>query len=501
MTKLIPGVLKLFSSVKYGKNKRNIPIILFKPYNGLLPNYFVHTKEKSQKNLYVLISHHSENEGKYPRGILQRIIGPIGDYKAEMNYILAIYECSIYNEGFKPWQSIIKKNNHIRNKISNDLQNIDELQNVKCDYKVMSIDPRGCKDIDDAFHFIKKKDTFEIGIHIADLAFYIDNSLESIVKKRCYTIYNEMGVENPMLPEIYSENICSLVKDQNRRAKSLIFTYDLKGNIISRKLKNSIIKNIRNFTYEKVDHLIETGIGKNLAEINCLLCIKFYQRLVKETLDSHRFIEYIMVLTNKTIGEIIIEKYGKACIIRTHDEPIENIDGFNKLDKADQRYIKMRNFKKAIYEIDKDKYHYALGIKNYVHFTSPIRRYNDIIIHKIVDGIINKSNQDLELIEDDINMINNIEKRIRKADRMRDKCKLIYQLEKEHLEEEIILDGLVIKIKEKYLLIYFSKYDIEERLPYDKAEEEIKLYDNIKCRLIPFFGNQKFHNKIKIEII
>jgi len=250
MTKLIPGVLKLFSSVKYGKNKRNIPILLFISHKG--ERYFVHTKERSSVNLYVLISHHNHIEGKYPRGILERIIGPVGDYKAEMNYILAIHECSIYNEGFKLWQVIIKKSNHLRNKIIKDTAYIEELQEKTCDYRVMSIDPRGCVDIDDAFHFEKKGDTYEIGIHIADVVFYIDDTIEEIVKKRCYTIYNEQGIEkSQMLPDIYSENICSLVRGRNRRAKSLIFTFDSKGKVISRHLQNSIVKNVRNFTYGK----------------------------------------------------------------------------------------------------------------------------------------------------------------------------------------------------------------------------------------------------------
>jgi exoribonuclease R len=206
-----------------------------------------------------------------------------------------------------------------------------------------------------------------------------------------------------------------------------------------------------------------------------------------------------MVMTNRSIGEIIIEKYGENCIIRTHDVPIENEEALGGLDEKTQIYIRMRNFKKAIYEIAKDKYHYALGIKNYVHFTSPIRRYNDVIIHKIVNRLIVKEANPVELCEDDVNRINDIERRIRKADRMRDKCRLIHQLEKDHLEEELILKGIVIKMKEKYLLIYFPKYDIEERLPYDKDSMKVELYDEIECRLIPFFKNQKFHNKIKIE--
>ena len=98
--------------------------------------------------------------------------------------------------------------------------------------------------------------------------------------------------------------------------------------------------------------------------------------------------------------------------------------------------------------------------------------------------------------------MNNIEKQIRKADRMRKKINLIYQLEKEHLESEIILNGIIIKIKEKYLVIYFEKYEIEERLPYKKEDsEKYNLYDCIKCRLIPFFKNESFHNKIKIELL
>jgi ribonuclease R len=503
MTKLIPGILKLFSSVKYGKNKRNVPIILFKPFNANLSSYFIHTREKSKKNLYVLISHHNHIEGKYPRGILECIIGPVGDYKSEIEYILCVNECSMYNPNFKLWLKVIKKHKNLKKKIANDLDYIKKLQDNKCLYNVMSIDPGGCKDIDDAFHFSKDGNIYEIGVHIADVSYYIDEFMENLIKNRCYTIYNIpfCGMNNNMIPDIYSEYICSLIKNENRRAISVIFKFDLDGNIISTILRNSIVKNIKNFTYKKVDHLLNEHIGKNIAEINCIQCINFFQKYIGEKLDSHTFIEKLMIMTNKTIGDIIIDKYQQPCIIRVHDEPIIDLNKLKKLDENIQDYVRIRNFKKAKYELGKDKYHYALGIKNYAHFTSPIRRYNDIIIHKIINNCINRTNKQITISQDDIERMNIIEKNIRKCDRMRRKCELIYQLEKEHLEDEIILDGVVIEITDNYLLVYFNKYKIEERLPYDNSKEmSINLYDEIKCRLIPFFKNEKFYNKIKIDI-
>lgn len=502
MSDLIPGVLKLFSSVKYGKNKRNIPIILFKSHytNKNLTKYFIHTREKSKKNLYVFISHHNHITGKYPRGILEQIIGPIGDYKTEIEYILCIHQCSIFNPNFRLWDKLIKKYK-LTNKINKDIEYIKNLQKNECNYKVMSIDPRGCKDIDDAFHFKRYNDGYELGIHIADPSYFINDNMENIIKKRCYTIYDiPNGGNNNMLPDIYSENICSLVRGENRRAKSIIFKFDLQGNIIEKQLENSIVRNIRNFTYSKVDHLINSGKGINIVEINCIQCINFFSEYINEELNSHKFIEKLMIMANKEIGNIIINKYNKQCVIRTHSKPILAIEKFSELTEKTQDYIKLRNFKKAIYEIGKDKLHYALGIKNYVHFTSPIRRYNDIIIHKILNSIIDE--KEYVINNEDIIRMNDIEKQIRKADRMRKKINLIFQLEKEHLESEIILNGTIIKIKEKYLVIYFEKYDIEERLPYKNEDsEKYKLYNCIKCRLIPFFKNESFHNKIKIELL
>ena len=263
MSELIPGVLKLFSSVKYGKNKRNIPIILFKPHNYNLTNYFIHTREKSKKNLYVLISHHNHINGKYPRGILEKIIGHVGDYITEIEYILCIHQCSIFNPNFRLWNILIRKNK-LTNKINKDIKYIHNLQNESYHYKVISIDPRGCKDIDDAFHFKKHKNGYELGIHIADPSYFINKEIENIIKKRCYTIYDiPSGGNNNMLPDVYSENICSLIRGENRRAKSIIFKFDLDGNITEKILQNSIVKNISNFTYGKVDHLIKNGTGIN----------------------------------------------------------------------------------------------------------------------------------------------------------------------------------------------------------------------------------------------
>ena len=246
----IVGILKLSSRVKYGFNKRGIPIYIFKPYHNKYPNFLVCSKSRSKRDLFCTIQYNKYDEIKEKHlGKLDEIIGQVNDYYYQIKYLLTQYYLNY------PRNKKIIKEYNLQEKIDLDLDKNIQLQNEQVDYEVVSIDPYGCKDIDDTFHFTKKNNSYEIGIHIADVLFYFNEKMNNIVKNRFFTIYYDNG-KNNMLPDIYSENLISLMENQNRYAISVIYTYN-KNKLVKTEVRRSIVKNKKQFTYNEVDDIFK----------------------------------------------------------------------------------------------------------------------------------------------------------------------------------------------------------------------------------------------------
>lgn len=518
----IVGILKLSSRVKYGFNKRGVPIYIFKPYHNKYPNFLVCSKNRSKKDLFCTIQYNKYDKIKEKHfGKLDEIIGEVNNYYYQIKYLL-----SQYNLDYPRNKKIIKKNNLLE-KIELDLDKNIQLQNENIDYEVVSIDPNGCKDVDDAFHFIRKNDSYEIGIHIADVLFYFNEKLNKIVKNRFFTIYYDNG-KNNMLPDIYSENLISLIENQNRYAISVIYTYN-KNELIKTEVRRSIVKNKKQFTYNEVDELFMKNRYKNRTERIIIELKKFMENeLTYENLNSHNLIEYFMIKTNEYIGNLLFDNFGKKVLMRKH-EKIENQQFYNKNSEL-KKFLKLKMMKKAIYTFaDTDKnnnYHFGLNLKNYVHFTSPIRRYSDIIIHsyiyKYLNIDINWNNNIDDVILDEMN---EREKLINKCERKLNRLKLIKELEIINQTEKILTHGYITEINDRYIYIYIPKYKLEEKLRLipqkfkqlykyiinddnsitifkdNNLNNNYKLYEKINIEIIPFLNEQLFQNKIKISII
>ena len=519
----IVGILKLSSRVKYGFNKRGIPIYIFKPYHNKYPNFLVCSKSRSKKDLFCTIQYNKYDKIKEKHfGKLDEIIGEVNNYQCQIKYLLTQYHLN-----YPKYKKIMKKSN-ILGKIEFDLDKNNELQNKPFDYDVLSIDPYGCKDVDDAFHFIKRNNFFyEIGIHIADVLFYFNEELNKIVKNRFFTIYYDEG-KNNMLPDVYSENLISLIQNQNRYAISVIYTYQ-KNILIKTEVKRCIIKNKKQFTYDEVDKLFMKNRYKNRMERMVIELKKFMeQELSYKNLNSHNLIEYFMIKTNEYIGNLLFDNFGKKVLMRKHQK-IEDKPFYNK-DIELNKFLKLKMMKKAIYSFaDSNKnnnFHFGLNLKNYVHFTSPIRRYSDIIIHSLIYKYLN-INIDWNNIINDIILdeMNDREKLINKCERKLNRLKLIKELEIINLNKKILTHGFITEINDRYIYIYIPKYKLEEKIKIipqkfkqlykyiinddnsltiykdDKLNNKYNLYEKVNIEIIPFLNEELFQNKIKISII
>jgi ribonuclease R len=312
---------------------------------------------------------------------------------------------------------------------------------------IFTVDPEDARDFDDAVSLKKTSDdAFELGVHIADVSHYVRSGspLDTEAYKRGTSVYLTNGVI-PMLPHKLSNEICSLNPGVDRLTYSVVMYVTSTGKIVHYKFAKSIIRSKRRFTYEEVQRIIETGNGdfaSTIHEMNSLAhtLTKLRNRagsidfdlpeakfvfdelgrpveiIKKSRLDSHRLIEEFMLLANKTVATHI-GRHGvkaKPFLYRVHDVPDPdrirelavfvshfgynlNYDGtvgqkqLQRLLEAVQgkpeeyliNDIMLRSMAKAIYS-EKNIGHYGLAFKYYTQFTSPIRRYPDLVVHRLL---------------------------------------------------------------------------------------------------------------------
>ena len=332
------------------------------------------------------------------------------------------------------------------------------------DVLTFTIDPKDAKDFDDALSFRKLENgNFEIGIHIADVSHYLEKEtiLDDEAYERATSVYLVDRVV-PMLPEVLSNNACSLRPNEEKYTFSAIFELDDKAVLRNQWFGRTVINSNERFAYEEAQHIIETRGGfipkevsirdkeykvtdevveatlimDKLAKImrdkrmdqGALSFDKVEVRFnldensepigvyFKESKDANKLIEEFMLLANRKVAEFIGKKKPKKTFIyRIHDDPdpdkLMALNGIvskfgHKLDFKDKKSISsslnqllqdvkgkkeqnmvdtltIRSMSKAIYTVDNIG-HYGLAFDYYTHFTSPIRRYPDVMVHRLL---------------------------------------------------------------------------------------------------------------------
>jgi ribonuclease R len=319
----------------------------------------------------------------------------------------------------------------------------------------VTIDGATAKDFDDAISFVDEGNRIRFWVHIADVSHYVrqDTILDEEAYKRATSVYLSNRVV-PMLPPVLSENLCSLVAKTNRLAFTVEMEADKKGKIFSAKFYKSIIRVDERYTYEKAEEEIlaanpenwmfqlnefawslrkarmESGrVDLNLKENVMVYGKNFTPTSIqtKERLKSHILIEELMLSANTKVAEHLRKKKAPA-LNRIHEsideEKLEALNNFLKLNSyniqirtADYseiqkvlrklegdpnekvfNYLLLRSFMQAYYGPDYLG-HWGLGFQDYCHFTSPIRRYPDLVVHRVLHSVILNESLPYEKVE------------------------------------------------------------------------------------------------------
>lgn len=382
-----------------------------------------------------------------PLGIVLRVIGKKGNNNAEM-------EAIVLEKGFDTrFPALVEKEAEEieKNKIK-DIE--DDIPNRKDFRKTLTItiDPFDAKDFDDAISFKDLgKGRYEIGVHIADVSHYVKegSALDKEAFKRGCSIYL-VDRTIPMLPEVLSNDVCSLNPHEDKLSFSAVFIMDEGGKVLERWFGKSIINSAHRFTYENAQEVLNKKDGQYFKELNTLNkiaknlqkdkfmkgAIEFEQDEIKfkldengkpigvyrkERLDTHKLVEEYMLLANREVAKFIydsIKNKGKkdtGSIYRIHDLPdkerMQDLSTFVKAlgyslrtkdGKVTAHDIKnllkqidgtphealistavIRSMQKAVYST-KNIGHFGLAFDYYTHFTSPIRRYPDLLVQRIL---------------------------------------------------------------------------------------------------------------------
>jgi ribonuclease R len=325
------------------------------------------------------------------------------------------------------------------------------------DILTFTIDPVDAKDFDDAISFrLLKNGNYEIGVHIADVAHYVeeDTALDKTAYGKATSVYLPDRV-NPMLPEHISNVLCSLRPNEDKLTFSAIFQISPKAQVKQHWLGKTVIHSDHRFTYEEVQEIIEKKEGiyaEQLLALNQLAqrfrkqrfkngAINFSSQevrfkldenkkpvgiIVKEGKEAHQLIEEFMLLANRTVAGDLSKVKVKAKVLpfpyRVHDNPDEEkltpfvafarkfghkfdtsspdaiASSFNQMlidvhGKPEQHVLEqlgIRTMAKAKYATENIG-HYGLGFENYCHFTSPIRRYPDVMVHRVLQQVIEQN--------------------------------------------------------------------------------------------------------------
>lgn len=411
----------------------------------------------------------------------------------------------------------------------------EDLRKLEC----FTIDPDTAKDFDDALSLTKDESGhYHLGVHIADVSHYVrpGTALDAEAKLRCNSTYFP-GTCIPMLPSALSENLCSLKADVNRLTVSVFVNFDREGNMIDYRIARTVIKSTKRFSYRQAKEVLDGKMKSRhlptlqlMVELCGLMKRKRYERgsiefalpelvvMVDEkgvpyktdyvSYDiTHQLVEEFMLKANELVAWHLSQQ-GKNLTYRIHDEPAEeNMRDFSSLvgafgfqlsDKPTPQELQklfdealntpygqylatsyIRRMRLAMYS-PQNIGHYGLGLTHYCHFTSPIRRYVDLVVHRILFG----ESDDLSALETISTLSSEQERISAKAENhvvLLKKLRLLNSIhEKEPFKQ---YEAIVTRIKNFGLFFEVIDFMLEGFLHVSELEDDYYVYDDASIRL------------------
>lgn len=370
-------------------------------------------------------------------GEISEVFGHISDPSIDIKAALKEYDLRIEFPS-----EVLKQLSYLgKTVVEKDLKNREDFTKIT----TVTIDPETAKDFDDALSLSKDSEGhYHLGVHIADVSHYVtrDSALDQEAQERCNSTYFP-GTCIPMLPYELSDHLCSLKPDVIRLTVSVVMELDKNGTLLSSRVVRSYIQSAKRFSYEEAKEVLD-GVQKSpylallqlMVELALLLKKKRQERgsidfslpeLVLQIDEqgnptgtkivqydiTHQLVEEYMLKANEIVAKTL-EDRKKPVVFRIHEHPDkDNMEDFYTLARtfgfslgkapsqkeiqqlfekaqnsphAAQLSISFIRSMKLAYYSSENVGHFGLALEHYCHFTSPIRRYTDLIIQRLLFG-------------------------------------------------------------------------------------------------------------------